>query len=613
LTSTLTDLTLRDMGSNAWALGDGRTQGANSLLLANPHYPWYGIARFWEKHLTIPGVYDAYGVSLIGTPGVSLGFNAHVGWSHTVSNSKRTVIYQLTLDPSDPTRYRWGNGWRSLTSVEVDVDVGSESKLSTTSHTVWSSHHGPLIALPGMTEDPFTVFAVRDANADNLHVMGQWQAMGQAQGMDDFIDAHRRFNAMPWVNTIAVSREGRAAYIDNSTVGALSPEAIADWQARVSADPRQQFLYLDQGLVILDGSQPAHDWRDTSSPVAHTEPFERRPLIESRDYVFNANDSYWLSDPENPATALSPLYGPTHSPRTVRTRMNVELLRPDSPLGYAGNDALFSMAEMQTALFANDSLTAQLLLPELLAACADSPERALATETIDLKVACGVLAGWDRRFNLASRGAVLFREWLTRYAYNETYLGRELFALPFNPEKPLTTPAGLKDAATALDKLAEAVALMRQAGIPLDAPLGEHQRGHRMNKIYPVHGGNRREGIANLQVSTTRDSNPTETPIFTGSDAFMADSESLSETGYNVVHGSSFIMTLAFTDEGPEAEAILSYSQSGNPDSDFFDDQTALYRDKVWRDILFSPEDIAREAISVSTVSGGSVALQGDP
>ena len=68
LASTLTDLTLRDMGSNAWALGDGRTEGTNSLLLANPHYPWYGIARFWEKHLTIPGVYDAYGVSLIGTP-----------------------------------------------------------------------------------------------------------------------------------------------------------------------------------------------------------------------------------------------------------------------------------------------------------------------------------------------------------------------------------------------------------------------------------------------------------------------------------------------------------------------------------------------------------------
>ena len=116
-----------------------------------------------------------------------------------------------------------------------------------------------------------------------------------------------------------------------------------------------------------------------------------------------------------------------------------------------------------------------------------------------------------------------------------------------------------------------------------------------------------------MQVSATRYSNPTETPIYTGSDAFMADSESLSETGYNVVHGSSFIMTLAFTDEGPEAEAILSYSQSGNPDSDFFDDQTALYRDKVWRDILFSQEDITREAISVNIVRGGSLTVQGDP
>ena len=603
LVSTLTDLTLRDMGSNAWALGDGRTEGANSLLLANPHYPWYGIARFWEKHLTIPGIYDAYGVSLIGTPGVSLGFNADVGWSHTVSNSKRTVMYQLTLNPDDPTQYRWGDGWRALTAVEVEVRVKLEEGVAPKTHTVWFSHHGPLIALPGVTDDRYTVFAVRDANADNIHVLGQWQAMGQAKGMDEFIDAHRRFNAMPWINTIAVSREGRAAYIDNSTVGALSPEALEDWRTRVSADPKQQFLYLDQGLVILDGSRADQDWRETSSPVPQTEPFEQRPLIESRDYVFNANDSYWLSDPANPATPLSPLYGPTHSPRTVRTRMNVELLRPDSPLGYAGEDALFSMAEVQRALFANDSLTAQLLLPEILAACAKDPQRQLGTDTIDISAACDVLANWDRRFNLDSRGAVLFREWLTRYPYNETYLGRELFDVPFNPAKPLITPFGLKNADTALDKLAEAVVLMVGAGVPLDTPLGEHQRGHRMSETFPIHGGNRREGIANLQVSATRDTNPTETPIYTGSDTFVADSESLSETGYNVVHGSSFIMTLAYTDEGPQAQAILSYSQSGNPDSDYFSDQTQLYRDKLWRDILFSPEDIARDALSVQTIT----------
>ena len=226
LRDTLTDMKLRDMGSNAWAIASERSENGKGLLLANPHYPWYGIARFWEKHLTIPGVYDAYGAGLIGAPGVAIGFNEAVGWSHTVSNSKRTVIYQLTLNPDNPRQYRWENDWRDLNSVTVSADVKTPDGLSNKQHTVWFSHHGPLMALPGLTEDPFTAYAVRDANAENLHTFAQWQAMGSAKSMDEFIEAHRTYNAMPWVNTIAASADGRAVYIDNSNVGALSEETI---------------------------------------------------------------------------------------------------------------------------------------------------------------------------------------------------------------------------------------------------------------------------------------------------------------------------------------------------------------------------------------------------
>ena len=599
LFATLTDLKLRDMGSNAWALASNRTENGRGLLLANPHYPWYGIARFWEKHLTIPGVYDAYGVGLIGTPGVALGFNENVGWSHTVSNSKRTVIYQLALNPDNPTQYRWEDGWRDLSEKTVTIDVATEDGSISVDHTVWSSHHGPLMALPGLSADPMTAFAVRDANLENIHTFAQWQAMAQAEDMDDFIDAHRQFNAMPWINTIAASADGRAVYIDNSTVGALSPESMGTWQTQIAANPKLQYLYLARGLIILDGSSETNDWIETDSPVPNTEPFDRRPLIESENYVFNANDSYWLSDPENPAQALSPLYGATNSPRSVRTRMNIELLRPDSPLGFAGDDGKFNIKEVQEALFGNQSLTAQLLLPELLTACEANPEQSLSDGTaVNLSDACDVLAAWDQAFNNESRGAVLFREWLTRYPYNETYLGSTLFKNGFDPAKPATTPNGLANPSGALAKLAEAEAMLKEAGFELDIALGELQRGHRSNEVFPVHGGNRHEGIANLQVTTSRGDNPTETPIFTGSDDYVGDSESLSNSGYNVVHGSSFIMTLSYTDEGPEAEAILSYSQSGDPESPYFSDQTALYRDKTWRKILFKPEAIAAGAVS---------------
>ena len=599
LYATLTDLKLRDMGSNAWALASNRTENGRGLLLANPHYPWYGIARFWEKHLTIPGVYDAYGVGLIGTPGVVLGFNENVGWSHTVSNSKRTVIYQLTLNPGNPTQYRWEDGWRDLSEKTVTIDVATEDGSISVDHTVWSSHHGPLMALPGLSADPMTAFAVRDANLENIHTFAQWQAMAQAEDMDDFIDAHRQFNAMPWINTIAASADGRAVYIDNSTVGALSPESMGTWQTQIAANPRLQYLYLARGLVILDGSSETSDWIETDSPVPNTEPFDRRPLIESENYVFNANDSYWLSDPENPAPALSPLYGATNSPRSVRTRMNIELLRPDSPLGFAGDDGKFNITEVQEALFGNQSLTAQLLLPELLAECEANPKQSLSDGTeVDLGDACDVLAVWDQTFNNESRGAVLFREWLTRYPYNETYLGSTLFKNSFDPAEPATTPNGLANPPDALAKLAKATAMLEEAGFELDIALGELQRSHRSDSVFPVHGGNRHEGIANLQVTTSRGDNPTETPIFTGSDDYVGDSESLSNSGYNVVHGSSFIMTLSYTDEGPEAEAILSYSQSGDPESPYFSDQTALYRDKTWRKILFKPEAIAAGAVS---------------
>ncbi len=598
LRDTRTEMKLRDMGSNAWAIASKRSENGKGLLLANPHYPWYGIARFWEKHLTIPGVYDAYGAGLIGAPGIAVGFNKAVGWSHTVSNSKRTVIYQLALNPDNPLQYRWENEWRDLSSVEVSVNVKTPDALTEKKHAVWFSHHGPLMALPGLTNDPFAVFAVRDANASNIHTFAQWQAMGSAKSMDAFIEAHRTYNAMPWVNTIAASADGRAVYIDNSNVGALSDEAILSWHNTLKAAPKLHYLYLSRGLVILDGSQQSADWLETSSPVPHTEPFERRPLVESDEYVFNANDSYWLSDPEKPAAALSPLYGPTMTPRSVRTRMNIALLRPDSPYGHAGADGKFNRNEMQTALFSNESLTADMLLPELLEACTVNPQRVIDRVTVDLQEACGTLTAWDRRFNSESRGAVLFREWITQYPADETYLGSSLFKQPFNPMEAATTPSGLANPDLALDRLARAVLLLDDEGIRLDTALGNLQIGHRFERQYPVHGGNRHEGIANLQMSTTVGNNPTETPIFTGSNEFAGDSNSLSKSGYNVVHGSSFIMTLGWSDTGPEAEAILSYSQSGDPESPHFDDQTQLYAEKSWRPVRFTPTDIDTNAVS---------------
>src|SRR3546814_2251540 len=56
------------VGSNAVALGKDATTDGRGLLLGNPHYPWQGILRFYQFHLTIPGKLDVMGAALPGLP-----------------------------------------------------------------------------------------------------------------------------------------------------------------------------------------------------------------------------------------------------------------------------------------------------------------------------------------------------------------------------------------------------------------------------------------------------------------------------------------------------------------------------------------------------------------
>ena len=61
-------------------------------------------------------------------------------------------------------------------------------------------------------------------------------------------------------------------------------------------------------------------------------------------------------------------------------------------------------------------------------------------------------------------------------------------------------------------------------------------------------------------------------------------------------HGSSYIQVVTFDAKGPVADAVLSYSQSTDPASPHYADQTWLYSKKGWHRLPFHPADIAKEA-----------------
>ncbi len=429
--------------------------------------------------------------------------------------------------------------------------------------------------------------------------------MSKAKSLEEFQQAHAKFNAMPWVNTIASSADGRAWYADTSATPYLSKEAIAAWLKRAEADLVTREASR-RGVVLLDGSNSLYEWKSDPSTRPGVLPYSMMPHLERKDYVFNANDSYWLSHPRQLLTGFSPLQGGEATPRSLRTRMNVVQLDDKGPEGLSGKDGKFSLDELAAAVFVNRSMPAELLRDQVVSRCKTAGSVSIDGEAIDLRPACGILERWDGRYELDSVGAVLWREFITLYDGQSLLRAGALFKNDFNPAEAVNTPNGLADAKagtdTALINLGRAVRLLASQRIALDTPLGKLQYSDKRKGRIPIHGGDGTyEGITNF---VNYAPNTTTLEPFANPEK-VSGSRLLTREGYLVNRGSSFVMALEFTDNGPRALAILTYSQSGDPTSPQYYDQTELFAMKRWRRVLFTEKDItADRALKVTKISG---------
>ncbi|WP_349921566.1 penicillin acylase family protein [Aeromonas veronii] len=609
-------LTSEGIGSNGWALGADRSRNASGLLLGNPHFPWDGELRFYELHLQIPGKLNVTGATMMGFPAVLIGFNEQLGWTHTVSQSKRFTLYQLTLDPDNPLRYRYGNEWREMSQKTVTLEVRqADGSLQPYRQTVYASHFGPMVNLaslsPALGWSRSTAISFRDANAGNYKMLEQWLAMARAQSTPAFFDALAEHQGIPWVNTLLVDKQGEASYVDATQVPRLGAKAEAWWRT-ASQSSQLAPIWLDgEGSVLLPGNDPDFEWVDSGQTRAPgLVPLSQAPRQTRSDYVYNANSSHWLTNLDAPLEGYSILYGPEQTVRSPRTRYNALLITHPDSQGLTGPDRRFTLSDLQRVVTHNGSLFARELKEPLLARCQAHPLIQLTTGPLDLSPSCNALAGWDGEYQLDSRGAHLMREWLTAFRTGgHRDIKDALFALPFDPANPATTPRGLApwsgnpDQDPALLALAGAQQRLQGARIALDASLGELQFVQKASGLAPVAlpGGNSFEGMFNM-VQTNMPSRSTSdlANIITGQAVPGTTLRSRNDDGdgqpdlrYRANYGSSFVLALQFDADGPKAERFLSYGQSHDPESPHFIDQTEQFARQQWQPMRFTDEEIA--------------------
>ena len=618
------------MASNGWAIGSERSSEGGGMLVANPHFPWEGQLRFWEVHLTIPGEVDIYGVQLSGLPGVGIGFTEEFGWTHTVSAGRRFTAYQLQLVPGQPTTYRYGDEERQMTSEDVTIEVlGDDGELTEQNHTLWRSHYGPILDFPGVGWTDSSTITIRDANIDNDEFIDQYLGMMQAGDLDEFIQVHREVTGVPLFNTIATSADGRAWYADTSATPNLSDEAIAAYEASFATNPLVAPAE-EAGAVLLDGSDPKFEWQEAEGARdPGLVPYEQMPVLERSDYVFNANDSFWMSHAQEMLEGdYSLLHGRQDTARSPRTRENATVLDDTTAEGASGEDGAFTLDELADAALANRGFTARALLDQVVERCqgvqkvtvealvGDDGDEALPAGEVDLTEACEVLAGWDGVYDLDRSGPPLWREMLTQFDSGDLTEAGPLWAEPFDPEEPLRTPAGLASAPgqgpdPVLVNLARAVQILDKGGVDVDVTLGEVQVAVREDEQVPIHGGNGADGTTNIvsfsRSWSTMDPQLTELEreaLAPGSTFAEVTGDEEDTTGYRINYGTSFLMALAFTEDGPKAKAFLTYGNTADRDDPLYLEATERFSNKDWRDVAFTEKQIATSTTSTVTVRG---------
>ncbi len=555
-------------GSNAYALGREVTKSGHGVLLGNPHYPWDGINRFTRMHLIIPGKLNIVGAGLENTPFPGIGHNQWMAWTHTVSTARRFGLFELTLDPKDPTAYLLDGQSVPMERTTVTLQVKTDGGLVPLTRTLYDTRYGPMVE---SLINPWTAeraYAVRDAPV-GLRSIDQYLTMFQARNVRQLAAALSQYQAAGF-NTTAVDRGGEAFYGD---IGPLPYVTDAKAQACSASDLARK-AWKDTRVPVLDGSRSACDW--DSDPKAVTTgiyPASALPKIFRHDHLSNSNDSYWLSNPKQPLAGYGRIFGEEATTRSLRTRLALKQIEDR----LSGQDGLgapkFDLKTVEAVLFGNRNLGAEMTRDPLVALC----RKEAAGPQPDLTEACDALAAWDLRVNLDSRGAHIFRLFVEKNGL--------VFKVPFDPADPVNTPNSLDvDSPKVLAALVDSVKQLRALNIPMNATLGQIQNEPRAGgERIPIHGGPGPEGIFNVI-----------TPV-----------DLKAEKGWTKIrHGSSWIMAVEFTDKGPMSQGVLAYSQSTNPTSPHAADQTRLYSQKGWDDLYFAPAAVKKAAVSTRVLTG---------
>ena len=413
-----------DLGSNAYAIAPGRSASGNAMLVQNPHLPWVQEFLWFESHLNLNGK-DMYGSSLVGFPGISIGFNRNLGWSHTNNVIDNADTYELELKDGGYLLDGQRNEFEvSAKVIKIKQEDGAfvEEEIS-----ILKTIHGPIV---NKTDNE--VLALRMVGMDRPNMALQWWRMINSSNFNEFEDA-LKMAQIPFWNVMYADKQGEIFYLFNGLV----PKRTED-----------NWAYWDR---IIPGGNSADIWTEVHD-------YDDLPKLKNpaNGWLQNANDPPWTS-------TIPVILNPGDYPGYMSSQSMA--FRPQRAARMVMEDESITFDELVAYKLSTRLEFADRILDDLFAAID-------ASDSEKAKEAKMVLESWDREADADSKGMLLFYSWARKFN-----VGRNSnYAEQWSMDKPNTTPDGLADPDLAVRLLAQTALEMETKFGSLDTPWGEYFR-----------------------------------------------------------------------------------------------------------------------------------------
>jgi acyl-homoserine-lactone acylase len=432
-----------DIGSNAMAIGPKRSASGHAMLVQNPHLRWSGIFTLFECELNLNGKL-MYGATAAGIPGLAIGFNQYLGWTHTDNNLRNADVYDLTLKDGG---YLLDGKVLPFTTRNDTIGIKqANGDILKKPLKIYGAIQGAVVKM-GKEH----ALAYKTSGMDCANTMLEWWKMAGSTSFEQFEKA-LEMQQMPFYNVIYADTKGNIFYLCNGLI------------------PVRKYGKYDDWVWPIDGSSSKNLW---DSYVK----FSDLPRLKNpaSGWLQNANDGAWtVTIPEELDRKKYPAYIATDD-MALRPQWAAKTLMADSSITF---DRLVSY-KLSTHMELADRV-----LDDLLSGI-DS------TSSPILQEAKTVLSKWDRKADNDSRGALLFNAWAFAFGPDNDYN----FAVRFDPAHPVTTPMGLRDKKYAVQVLEGAAKLVKSAFGDLSVSWGTYYRLKGKGIDLPANGADALMGV----------------------------------------------------------------------------------------------------------------------